>query len=225
MDKVQDFRSLDFGSIANPVAQQEITVVVDPDVMVVDYGRAFFHECERINPAMIDRVGLTEQECADYCVYILGKRIQSIDGECSDWRKLKNLWIPSFVQYSISMIGKVNMREMGLVITPTLKEGVDILTYEEALAISNKMSYFERDVNIVLDAMPRDEKGEASVMGTAIIAGYVKAIKKVEHIADTYIATFLGFKIKEETAMSVLYRTQYDDVDYIISALNSRRLY
>lgn len=225
MERVQDFRSLDFGSVANPVAQQDITVVVDPDVMVTDYGRAFFHECERINPQMVERVGLTEEECAKYCVYILAKRIQSIAGECADWRQLKNLWIPSFVQYAISMIGKVNLRDMGLTITPTLKEGVDIITFAEALATSTKISYFENCVNIVLDAMPRDDKGDASVMGTAIIAGYVRAIKKVDHIADTYIATFLGFKIKEEMTMGVLYRTQYDDVNYIVSALTARRLY
>lgn len=79
------------------------------------------------------------------------------------------------------------------------------------------------DLQIVQDGMPRSSDGNVDVMSTALIAGYVRSLKRVEHVAATYVTAFLGMKLKEEVAMQTLYRVQYDDIEFIATALTSQR--
>jgi hypothetical protein len=97
------------------------------------------------------------------------------------------------------------------------------MTFEEALSVSEKVGMFLDDLQIVQDAMPRSEQGNVDVMSTAMIAGYVRAMKKVDHVSATYVTAFLGMKLKEEAAMQTLYRVQYDDIGFIASALTTQR--
>jgi hypothetical protein len=104
---------------------------------------------------------------------------------------------------------------------PTIKKGkaTEAMTYEDALAISDKISAYEGYVQMVKDGMPRGIEGDVDLMTTALIAGFVRSIDVVDHISTTYITAFLNMKIKEEAMYKVLYRVQYDDIGYISSAL------
>ena len=94
------------------------------------------------------------------------------------------------------------------------------------MEISSKIGAFEDDLQIVKDAMPRSEEGNPDVMSTALIADYVRSINKVQHVASTYVTAFMGLTLRKEAAMQVLYRVQYDDIEFIRSALISeRRIY
>jgi hypothetical protein len=218
---VLDFATLDLGS-AKPISvpMETIEVVVTAEDMVQDYADAFVKEAIRKNPLRAEQVNLTTQEMRDYAKFLLVKRIECVHGECGDWRRLKSLWIPVFLQYSLRMIGEVKITDRGLRIMPIV-ENDEIISLEEALQISNKIAYFESDLNMVQDAMPRDNSGDESVMSTALIAGYVRSMEEVSHASDTYVSAFLGMKIKEEQAFSVLYRVQYDDVQFIRAVLTS----
>lgn len=216
------FNTLDFGSVKpTSVPQETITVELTSDNLIGDYAKAFVTEAHRVNPLLSDQINLTPEELESYASYLLYKRVQCVNNECSDFRKLKLLYIPVWIQYNLSMIGEVIIRDKGLRIVPSVEESN--LTFEEALKISNKVGAFENDLQIVQDAMPRDRHGDVDVMSTALIAGYVRSIEKVEHVSSTYLTAFLGMKLREEMAFKTLYRVQYDDVNFIASAFTSQR--
>lgn len=216
------YANLDLGS-AKPtsVPMETIHVEISTENLLGDYAKAFVKEAYRVNPLRAEQVDLTEEEMLQYANYLVAKRVECVYGECKDFRKLKALYIPSYLQYTMAMIGRVIIRDKGLTLLPVCQ--FDVINYEQALAISEKVGMFEDDLQIVQDAMPRDTSGDKDVMSTALIAGYVRSLEKVEHVSSTYVTAFLGMKLQEEVAMSALYRVQYDDVAFIQSALITQR--
>lgn len=216
------FASLDLGS-AKPtsVPMEGIEVKVEGDLFG-QYGVAFVKEAYRKNPLRAEQVKLTAEEVTAYSRYLLTKRIQSINGVCTDFRKLKALYIPAFIQYNLSMIGEVSIRDRGIKLIPVDSDPSQ-MTYEQALEISEKIGMFIDDLQIVQDAMPRESAGDLDVMSTALIAGYMRSLNPVKHVASTYAAAFMGLKLKEEMAFAALYRVQYDDIMFIMSALTTQR--
>lgn len=218
----KDFAQFDLGTNAPiSVPMETIEVVVTAMDMVSDYARAFVREAAKLEYERFKQVGLTEEEMVAYAKFLLHERVKSIHDDCPDWRRLKSLYIPVFLQYSLRMIGKVVKRDIGITLIPIVDENemADVITLSQALLISEKISYFERSLSMVQDAMPRTPNGDDSVMSTALVAGYVRSMVRVEHVVDTYVSAFLGMKLKEENAFGVLYRVQYDDVEFIASAL------
>ena len=190
-----------------------------------DFAKAFVKEAYRKNPLRAEQVALTEEELVKYVKFLVKQRIDSVNGTCAIFRKLKALYMPCWIQYNLSMIGKVILRDIGLTLVPVVKDE-EIISYEEAMEISSKIGAFEDDLQIVKDAMPRSEEGNPDVMSTALIADYVRSIKKVQHVASTYVTAFMGLTLRKEAAMQVLYRVQYDDIEFIRSALISeKRIY
>lgn len=220
MTNVAAFNTLDLtGTKPISVPTETIHVEVTSDNLLGNYAKAFVAEAYRVAPLRAEQVKLTEEEVQNYCEFLLYQRVLCATNECKDFRKLKVLYIPVWIQYNLSMIGLVDIRDKGLRLVPTMAEPK--MTLDEAYVVSEKIGSFERDLQIVQDAMPRDFHGDKDVMSTALIAGYVRAIEKVEHVASTYVTAFLGMKLREEAAMSVLYRVQYDDVGYIANVLTT----
>ena len=216
------FTELDLGS-AKPtsVKMEEIIVTISGDLFG-QYARAFVKEAYRKNPLRAEQVNLQEAEVEKYCYYLLSKRVECVQGNCTDFRKLKVLYVPAWIQHNMAMIGRVILRDQGLTLVPEMAEKSD-MTYTEAVAVSEKIGMFVDDLQIVQDAMPRTENGDTDVMSTALIADYVRSLKAVTHVASTYVTAFLGMRLKEEIAMSALYRIQYDDIEFIATALTTHR--
>lgn len=217
------FAGLDLGS-AKPISvpMETIEVVLSSENLLNGYAKAFVKEATRVNPGLVEQTGITQEMVEEYSKYLLTKRIECVNSNCTDFRKLKLLYIPVWIQYNLSMIGEVIIREKGLRLIPVMDTPSD-MTFDQALEISGKIGAFEDDLQMVRDAMPRKESGDRDVMSTAMIAGYVRSLEKVEHVSSTYVTAFLGMKLREEMAMKVLYRVQYDDVGFIASALLSDR--
>lgn len=121
-DKVS-FEGLDLGS-AKPTSVPVETVVVQltSSNILGNYARAFVKEAFRVNPLRAEQIKLEEQEVLDYCNYLLTQRVRAVQGQCHDWRKLKSLYIPSWIQYNLSMIGNVLLRDQGLRIVPEMAD-------------------------------------------------------------------------------------------------------
>lgn len=218
-----NFQDLDLGTGSpTSVPMEVVEVTISEGDLLDNFAKAFVAEAERKAPLKFDRVGLTVNEVTSYCTYLLSQRVMSVNDHCRDWRKLKNLWIPSFVQYVMSQIGKVVVRQFGLTFMPVMDQST--MTFDDALAISEKIAYFEDDLQMVRDAMPRGVDGNIDVMSTALIAGYIRSTRVVEHVSSTYAAAFLNLKLKQESAFQALYRVQYDDIQYITSALTASRV-
>lgn len=216
------FAKLDLGS-AKPtsVPMETIKVKVEGDLFG-NYARAFVKEAYRKNPLRARQVKLTADEVDAYSRFLLTKRIESVNGTCSDFRKLKVLYVPAWIQYNLTMIGRVVIRDRGLTLVP-VEDHASEMTLEEAIKVSEKIGMFEDDLRIEKDAMPRLEDGDLDVMSTALIAGYMRSLNVVKHPISTYAAAFMGLKLQEEMAFAVLYRVQYDDFAYIASALTTQR--
>lgn len=219
MEKGAEYQKLDLGSnpaITVPLEIVEVTVTAKG--LVGDYATAFCREAARINPERAKQVMLDETELVEYAEYLLAKRIEIVQNKCPDYRHLKSLYIPGFLQYVLSLVGEVTDRSFGLKMVPVL-DAPSKMTFQQALRISDKIGSFERDMSVFLDAMPRSSEGDMQVMSTALIDGFVRSFKRDIHPAVTYVTAFLGMKLRQEAAFRVLYRVQYDDVEFITAAL------
>lgn len=218
------FEELNLGTVQpTSVPSEVVEVQVGLDSLIGDYGKAFVNEAYRVNPLKAEQVQLTAEEMVNYANFLLDRRIKTVNLDCPDFRKLKALYIPSYLQYAISMIGRVDIRDKGLIMMPVLAPKTKIISFEEAVAISEKIGSFEHDLQIVQNAMPRDIHGNKDVMSSAMVAGYIRALEKVEHVSSTYLAAFLGMQLKKEMAFQILYRVQYDDVAFIASVLTTQK--
>lgn len=217
-NKRNTFLSLDLGT-GKPTAVKTETITVKINGgMFGDFGRAFVKEGFRVNPLLAEQVQLTDSEVEQYCYFLLQRRVECCTGKCSDFRLLKSLYIPVWIQYNLAMIGNVTNRQYGIKLVPEY-DGPEVITFEEAAKISDKIGAFENDLQLVKDAFPRSDEGDKDVMSTALIADYTRSIQPVEHVASTYVSAFLGMKLKEEIEFARLYRIQYDDIEYIKSVL------
>lgn len=233
MSEKIDFKTMDLGcSQECPVKMQTVEVIVNLDSVARDYAEALVDEGYRINHDKAKYVQLQVDEVFYYLRYLLAKRIECIDGRCSDFRRLKVLWIPSYFQYVLSTIGIAMDRDEGLKFKPVLsQEWLDSqdrkdFGYAEAVVVSEKIAAFNRELQMVQDAMPRDIHGDLNIMATALVNDYVHACKHIEHPAATYVTVFLDMKLQEELTYSILYRRRYGDADLIRTVLTSdRRLY
>lgn len=217
-------QNLDLGTVKpTPVVTETIEVNMSADVMMDRYAKAFVTEAIRKNPLLMERMNLTAEEVYQYCAFLLKERILFVKGQCPLFRKLKALYIPVWIQYILSCVGRVVIRNRGLVLMPIWKDSDQDLTFEQALAISEKIGSLEDDLQIVQDGMPRTDSGDKDVMSSALIAGYIRSMNEVQHVSATYVAAFANAQLEKETAFSALYRVQYDDLDYIVSALVAQK--
>lgn len=222
IDKFAPFASLDLGTVKpTSIPTRKIEVDLSSGELVENYGKAFVSEAIRKNPLKAEQVQLSADEVVEYCKYLLAQRVKCVEMNCPDFRKMKVLYIPAYIQYCLAMVGIVNLRDRGIQLVPVCN--IDTIDFATALKISEKIGSFEDDLQIVQDAMPRDINGDRDVMSTAMIAGYMRSLKAVEHVGATYAAAFMNMKLKQEAAFQALYEVQYDDIGYIISALTTQK--
>jgi len=215
------FASIDLGTgVPTSVPMETIEVVIDPSILIGDYALAFLKECDRTQPLRAKATGLTVDELFSYCVFLLDTRIKSVVSFVPQYSRFKVLAIPAFIQYCLENVGRVVLNDVGLTMVPTLAETCEVITFEQALVISEKVKSFEDTLVVLTDALPRSPEGNVEVMSTALIAGYVRAQKKVSPVSS-YLGAFLGLSLKKENVFQMLYRVQYDDLEYIRMALTS----
>lgn len=201
-----------------PVKQETITVVLNPELMVDDFAKAVVREAQRKAPLVFKDEPLNDEEVVKLCRAVLKMRVDSANDETVEWRKMKLINIPDFLQHSIAMVGKVVIKESGIQLVPSMDYEYEI---DDIIAISNKLEAYSDYIHMQKDAFPRSNEGNIDVMSTALINDYVRGLRTATHPADTYVAAFLGFKLKEETTFQILYRINYDDIGYVSSSINS----
>lgn len=223
MNQRTDYTKLDLGSSAPTTPPLEtIEVYVSSQQLMADYARAFVREGWRVNPDLAKQVALTEDEMVEYAKFLLLKRLECVHGTCSDYRRLKVLYIPCFLQLVLSKLGEVIDRGVGLRFVPMSSDETS-MTLAEAIKVSEKVGCFERELQIVRDAMPRDIAGDIDVMTQALIAGYACSYRERQHPLASYIAIFLEMKLQETVGYAISYRRRFDEVEYVRAALNSQR--
>lgn len=222
MSNKASFEPFDLGSqncVTVPV--DTITVEISSANMLGNYAKAFVREAYRVNENLAIRENLTEEELVSYANYLLYQRVLCVRDECHEFRRLKSLYIPSYLQHALAMVGEYYDREQAFKFVPTCEPST--LTYDQAKIISDKIGAFMDDMQILQDAMPRDKTGDPDVMTTAIIADYVHSMKRVGHVSATYVTALLGLKLRDEIMWKSHYRKVYDHLTFIENALFSYR--
>lgn len=220
-----------------PVKQEEIVVTINPSLMVDDFAVAIVREAERKAPLIFKEQPLDVDEMKQLCRAILALRVAYVRNYRVDWRRMKLINIPDFIQLSISMVGQVIIKESGIKLTPDYDfaddsnkfiipaDGQPGFDMDKILAWSHKLDAYSEYLHMTRDAFPRSTDGNLDVMSTALINDYVRGLQRATHPADTYVSAFLGFTLKQEVTFQILYRINYDDIDYVktsIEAMNRR---
>lgn len=209
--------SLDYSTKISTPRPETVEVTIDPTIILNDYAQAYANELNRRNPERFQAEDLTVEELQNYFNGLLHLRIQSVEGNCPDWRAAKQLWIPSIIQYILTCVGVVWDVEKGLKFVPKCDLSHDI---NEMLATSTKLAIYKSDgLAMVKDALPRSEEGDCDVMQCAIINDYIMSTHRIGHPSSSYVAALLGLQLEEKVMSSLLHRVRYDSVAYIKSML------
>ena len=206
------------------VPTETITVKLNPADFVGDYAKAIVSRCMNHNEQEFERHPISVDQVTSYCEFLFTKRVDQVNDRLQgkEWRQMKNLYVPVFIEYAMTTVGIVRLRDEGLEIVPECD--ASSMTMEEAEQISQTLYWFCDQISLVQNGFSTSVEGNADVMSCAVIKDYVLGRKKVTEVTASYLAAFMGFKLAEETTFSALYRVQYDDLAYIKSALNSKWL-
>lgn len=218
---------IDYGTKLSTSELDIIQVSIDPKIILNDYAKATLVEMQRMNPEKFATLNLTHEALQSYFSYLVKKRVESVRGELKEWRQIRNLFMPAWVQFAISCVGEVIVQEFGLKFVPIMDSSVTILglstddfTLQDAFIVSDILRSFKVDgLSVLDDGFPRSREGQKDTMTLSLIGGYVKGIWPVSHPIFTYVAAFLGLKILESQTFDNLYRCRYDEVNFISTML------
>lgn len=241
MKEMSQFSSLDYGTRITTRVMEDVEVQVDPEVMLQDYAKATIREMRRMNPLRFDSINKDESKVIifdemtlhTYFVFLLAQRIKSIHGKADHWVEMRHLWMPNWIQFALSRVGEVVVHEKGLVFIPVFKSDslIEAFTIEQAHYISTILRMFKQDgLSVTDNGFPRQRTGERDTMSFALIGSKVDGTFafgafEVQPV-NSYIASFLGFKVKESLTKSYLYTIRYDDVNSLMrKLLNDERLF
>lgn len=223
MNKETNFLSMNLGDTTPRAVDYAIVEVnIDPQQLLGSYAKAFVMEAIRLAPTIMDSVKLTPEEVETYCHYLITQRIAIVNQNCKEFRKLKTLYIPSFVQYVLSSIGIVVDRIYGLELRPIIAKPSET-TFDQAYEISQRIGMFVDKLQILYDAMPRDVNGHEDTMASVLVDDTIRSYKVLQHPAATYVSAFLGARLRKDEALSAMFRISYDDLGFISAALIAQK--
>jgi len=225
MDKAAEFQKIDYGTRVSTVDITVVSVTIDPTVILNDYAKATVQEMQRMNP---EKYASIESRCdaislQKYFTFLLFQRVQYVSGEIHDWRQIRTLYMPAWIQFAISCVGEVVVQEYGLKFIPTLSRedcGLSDYTLNDALSMSDILRSFKFDgLSVLDDGFPRSKDGEKDTMSLALMGTYMRGPWPVSHPIYTYVAAFLGLKIMESNGLSMIYRCRYDDISFLATMM------
>lgn len=194
-----------------PMELETIEVSFERAAIFDTFIQAFMYKIE-IDGSHIQRhVQLTEEEATYYFEYLLHKRVEFLVGRKVNFDLLNQLWVPAFVETALAMIGKYVNLERNFQVVPVLTAERDF-DEDRIRAIGMKFMRLKDVTNMVEGGLCRRKEGDAEVMTTACIAGFVRSMSEVSSPIMTYFTGFLNTKIVEEASFKMLYRVQYDDI-------------
>jgi len=231
------FEAMDFGTKATTLAQETISVSLNVDLILADYGAWYARELEIRAPKKFSASKLTADMITAYFTQLLALRIHDVREKLGEkvtiadildkpikpnlsWHIRKLLIAPPWIEFTLSSVGVHIDRRFGIKIIPSPLKYVDQFNM---LEISNTLRAFEDDgFSFVDNVFSSDINGNPDVMRLAVVEDFVMGMAEVKPYA-TYVASFLGLQIDKSHALAALYRVRYDDIEFIKSALTLER--
>lgn len=201
------------------VKLEPIEVRVDPELIMTRYSESLFMKLSYLNPTRFNTIGLTVQEIFAYLSFLVVMRIKQVREEVIDWRRLKKLAMPTWIQFVITCIGKVTSIEYGLSFIP-MTDVTPTISIQEAEVISNKLRFFIPDGLVLIDSgFPTKLEGDEESMQFCIIDGYVHGRMPNLHPLLSYVAAFLGQQLVKADTYRMLYRCRYEEVEFMAAQI------
>lgn len=206
----------------SPSDYDTLEVIINPEMMVHDYVEAILDQAYAKNKPMADRANITLQELADYFKFLVLKRVEWVNGTATNRNQLQLMWIPAFIDLVLTDIGIVEVREFGIKIVPTSEESSsDVMTLDEALAVSSKLGRFSNYITMFRDQFPRKMSGDLEVMSTALLDGYMKSFSPMVTPGARFVSAYLGNQLRQKEVLSALFRVSYEPENFLKQASKS----
>lgn len=227
---LEKFKSLDYGTKPSTSKYEAVDVDIDPNLILKDWGNAYASDMRRRNPLKFENTELSLSDGViplngeivfKYFANLLQIRVDYVNDNCKVWRQAKRLAMPAWIQFVISEVGLAYDRDRGLKFQPNMKLPDDLkLSISDMLIISTALLTFSVDGKpFFTDAFPRKLEGDIEMMSQALIGSFVKGNDSRTAPVISYVTAFLGFTLRKEAEMRMLYRVTYDDVEFIRSML------
>lgn len=216
----------DYG-LDEPTARDlvHIEVLISTESLLGDYARAFITECTRLNPLLAREVKLKPDVVLQYCQFLVQRRIAIVNETITDYHKVRQLLIPYWIENCLAQIGRVWIRELGYLLTPVYPHE-EVITFEEARAISDQLSFFEDKLEMARRVMPREREGSPDVMSLALLTAEVVGLREKRSTPQAVVMSrFLGLKLLQESTFEILYRVNYGDLKTVSSAASTRKVW
>jgi hypothetical protein len=201
------------------IGLETVEVEIPANTLLGDYATAFVQEAELRHPDRADRVGLKQDELLEYCKFLISKRVATVHRTVTDAGKLRDLYIPDFIQLCLETIGEVVYDEMSVVLIPVYK--AKVMSLDEAYNVSRKLAQFKDLLRMNRNAMPRGTEGDVEVMSSILSEQHVRCMREI-HPVSAIVTSFLGLTIQKEIILSSLYRVEYRNASAIRRAVLQR---
>jgi len=200
-----------------------IDVEISSENLLSDYSKALVLECARLNPLLAKELKLTPAEILKYCEFLLQRRIEIVNETITDYHKVRQLYIPYWMENCLSQIGIVRIKELGYELTPVYS--AEVISLEEARAISDRLSYYKDELELKKRVMPKDREGSPNVMTLSLVAAQVAGLNRQSTPEGVVMARFLGLKLLQESTFEILYRVNYGDIRTVTTAASTRKVW
>jgi len=201
------------------VSMLEIDAEICSETLFQDYVDAFIQECEVRHPMRAEKVAITKEELLSYCKFLLAKRVALVRRTITDAGKLRDLYVPDFIQVCLEAIGECVSMELAVSITPTFT--AEVMTLDEAYEVSKKLARWSDVMRVNRDALPRSTEGDVEVMSSILAENHVRSMKDI-HPTSVIVSAFLGLTVQKELLLSTIYKVEYRHASSIRRAVLQR---
>jgi len=211
--------------LSPPTARKVLTIKVEitADSLLKEYSRMLVLECARMDSLLAKELKLTQDEVMQYCEFLVQRRISIVEETITDFHKVRQLFIPYWIESCLAQIGKVWIRELGYLLVPVYS--AEVISLDDARVISDRLSYFQGKIEIAKKVMPKEPEGSRDVMSMALLANEVAGLDRKSTPQAVAITRFLGLKLLQESVFDNLYRVNYGDLESVTSAVSTRKIW
>lgn len=196
----------------------EIVKVVMGGSMISNFSIQYACAMQLANPIRYASLDKVPERLHRYLMFLLQTRLDYVNNRRVPWRELKALFVPWWMAYCLTRIGKYLNRNYGFEVVPDYEpDGADgKYDIQDAHLFSEVLASFKDDgFELVQNAFPSSYEGDPDVMSMVILSSYIHGMKDVTPSVAGYIAGFVDAHLVDETAFKALYRVRYDDLAFI----------
>lgn len=150
-----------------------------------------------------------------YVATIIKSRIDYVNNKHAILRFDDKVRVPAFLSVALEQIGKVEIPEKGISLIPVYSGETELLTQEEALALSRKLAYFENHGFRFATGYSREREGEVGFMTMELIENKVMCDTNTHHPVYGVLAGFFEVTGLVKVLGAQAFRVKYTELSHV----------